>query len=62
MAYFDVSNNIEILHLNYSTEFENEIDKQLEKKIEPMEPTFEILNLNNDKNPHLIKIGLTLSK
>ena len=57
-----MSNNIEILHLIYSTEFENEINKQLEKKIEPMEPTFEILNLNNDKNPHLIKIGLTLSK
>ena len=62
LAYFDVSHNIEILHLNDSNEFENEINKQLEKKIEPMEPTFEILNLNNDKNPHLIKIGLTLSK
>ena len=35
-AYFDVSHNIEILHLNDSKEFENEneINKQLEKKIE----------------------------
>ena len=33
-----VSHNIEILHLNDSNEFENEINKQLEKKIEPMEP------------------------
>ena len=32
LAYFDVSHNIEILHLNDSNEFENEIDKQLEKK------------------------------
>ena len=40
LAYFDVSHNIEILHLNDSNEFENEINKQLEKKIEPMEPTF----------------------
>ena len=38
LAYFDVSHNIEILHLNDSNEFENEINKQLEKKIEPMEP------------------------
>ena len=45
LAYFDVSHNIEILHLNDSNEFENEIKKQLEKKIEPMEPTFETLNL-----------------
>ena len=38
LAYFDVSHNIEILHLNYSNEFKNEINKQLEKKIEPKEP------------------------
>ena len=62
LAYFDVSHNIEILHLNYSKEFENEINKQLEKKIEHMEPTFETFNLGNDKNPRLIKIGLTLTK
>ena len=48
LAYFDVSHNIEILHLNDSNEFKNEIIKQLEKKIEPMEPTFETLNLGND--------------
>ena len=41
LAYFDVSHNIEIMHLNYSNEFENEINKQLEKKFEPVEPTFE---------------------
>ena len=35
LAYFDVSHNIEILHLNDSIEFENEINKQLEKKTEP---------------------------
>ena len=40
----------------------NEINKELEKKIEPMEPTLEIINLGNDENPHLIKIGLTLSE
>ena len=40
-AYFDLSHNIEILHLNDSNEYENEINKLLEKKIEPMEPTFE---------------------
>ena len=62
LAYFDASHNIEILHLNDSNEFENEINKQLEKKIEPMEPTFEILNLGNDENPCLIKIGLTLNE
>ena len=62
LAYFDVSHNIEILHLNDSNEFENEINKQLEKKIEPMEPTFETLNLGNDQNPRLIKIGLTLDE
>lgn len=27
-----------------------------------MEPTFETLNLGNNKNPRLIKIGLTLNK
>ena len=32
LAYFDVSYNIEILHLNYLNEFENEINKQLEIK------------------------------
>ena len=62
LAYFDVSYNIEILHLNDSNEFENEINKQLEKKIEPMEPTFETLNLGNDENPCLIKIGSTLNE
>ena len=29
LANFDVSHNIEILHLNDSNEFENEINKQL---------------------------------
>ena len=58
-AYFDVSHNIEILHLNDSNEFENEINKKLEKKIEPMEPTFETFNLGNDGSPRLLKIGLT---
>ena len=62
LAYFDVSCNIEILHLNDSNEFENEIHKQLEKKIEPVKPTFETLNLGNDENPRLIEIGSTLSK
>ena len=57
-----MSHNIEILHLNDSNEFENEINKQLEKKIELMEPTFETLNLGNDENPRLIKIGLTLNE
>ena len=33
LAYFDVSYNIEILHLNDSNKFENEINKQLEKKL-----------------------------
>ena len=32
LAYFDVSHNVEILHLNYSNEFENEINKQLDRK------------------------------
>lgn len=31
------------------------------KKIEPMEPTLETLNLGNDENPCLIKIGSTLN-
>ena len=61
-AYFDVSHNIEILHLNDSNEFENEINKQLEKKIEPMEPILETLNMDNDENPCLIKIGSTLNE
>ena len=62
LAYFNVFHNIEILHLNDSNEFENEINKQLEKKIELMEPILEIINLGNDVNPHLIKIGLTLNE
>jgi len=62
LAYFNVSHNIEILHLNDSNEFENEINKQLKKKIEPMEPNFETLNLDNNKNPRLIKIGSTINE
>ena len=62
LAYVDVSHNIEILHLNDSNEFENEINKQLEKKIEPMESTFETLNLDNDEKKCLIKIGSTLNE
>ena len=62
LAYFDVSHNIEILHLNDSNEFENEINKQLEKKTELVEPTFENLNLGDDENPCLFKICSTLSK
>ena len=62
LAYFDMSHNIEILHLNDSNEFENEINKQLEKKIEPMEPTLETINLGNNENPRLIKIGSTLNE
>ena len=57
-----MSHNIEILHLNDSKEFESEINKQLEEKIKPMEPILEIINLGNDENPHLIKIGSTLSE
>ena len=60
-AYFDLSHNIEILHLNDSNEYENEINKQLEKKIEPMELTFETLNLGNNENLRLTKIGSTLN-
>ena len=62
LAYFDVSHNIEILHLNDSNEFENEINKQLEKKIDPMEPTLETINLGNDENPCLIKTGTSLNE
>ena len=62
LAYFDMSHNIEIIHLNDSNEFENEINKQLEKKIEPMEPTLETIDLGNDENPRLIKIGTTLNE
>ena len=62
LAYFDVSHNIEILHLNDSNEFESEINEQLEKKIEPMEPTFETLNLGNNENLCLIKIGSILNE
>ena len=62
LAYFDVSHNIGILHLNDSNELENEMNKQLVKKIELVEPTFETLNLGNNKDLHLIKIGSTLSE
>ena len=62
LVYFDVSHNIEILPLNDSNEFENEINKQLEKKIEPMELTLETINLGNDENPCLFKIGSTLNE
>ena len=62
LAYFDVAHNIEILHLNDSNEFENEINKQLEKKIEPIRPTLEIINLGTNENPCLIKIGLALNE
>ena len=48
--------------MNDLDEFENEINKQLKKKIEPMEPTLETINLGNDENPRLIKIGLTLNE
>ena len=34
----------------------------MEKKIELVELTFETLNLGNDKNPRLIKIGSTLNE
>lgn len=43
LAYFDVYHNIEILHLNDSNKFENEINKQLEKKIEPMDQLLKLL-------------------
>ena len=32
-AYFDVSHNIEILHLNDSNEFENEINNNWKRKL-----------------------------
>ena len=47
---------------NDLNEFENEINKQLEKKIEPMEPILETINLGNDENPCLIKIDSTLNE
>ena len=62
LAYFDVSYNIEILHLNDLNEFENEINKQLENKTKPMEQTLETINLGNDENPCLIEIGSTLNE
>ena len=62
LAYFDVSHNIEIMHLNDLNEFENEINKQLENKIELMEPNLETINLGNDENPRLIKIGSSLNE
>ena len=62
LAYFDVSHNIEILPLNDSNEFENEINNQLEKKVEPMEPTFETVNLGNNESPRLIKIDSTVNE
>ena len=34
----------------------------MEKKIEPIEPTLETINLSNDENPCLIKIGSTLNE
>ena len=62
LAYFDMSHNIEILHLNDSNEFKNEINKQLEKKIEPMEPILETINLGNNENTYLFKIGLSINE
>ena len=62
LAYFDVSHNTKIIYLNDSNEFENEINKQLERKIEPMEPTLETINLGNNENPCLIKIGSALNE
>ena len=32
------------------------------RKIEPMEPNLETINLGNNENPHLIKIGSTLNE
>ena len=32
------------------------------RKIEPMELTLETINLGNNENPHLIKIGSTLNE
>ena len=34
----------------------------MERKIEPREPTFEFINLGNDENPQLIKIGSNLNE
>ena len=34
----------------------------MEKKIEPMKPILETINLDNDENPCLIKIGSTLNE
>ena len=62
LAYFDVSHNIGILHFNDSNEFENEINKQLENKIKPMELAIETINFSNNENPCLIKIGSTLNE
>ena len=62
LAYFNMSHNIEILHLDDSIEFENEINKQLKKKIKPMKPILETLNIGNDENSCLIKIGSTLNE
>ena len=50
------------MHLNDSNEFKNEIINNWKKKIELMEPIIETLNLDNDENPHLIKIGFTLNE
>ena len=50
------------MHLNDSNEFENEIINNWKKKIELMKPIIETLNLDNDENPHLIKIGFTLNE
>ena len=57
-----VSHNIEILHLSDSNKFENEINKKMEKKIEHMEPTLGTINLGNDENLRLIKIGSTINE
>jgi len=62
LAYIGVFHSIEILHLSDSNKFENEINKQLENKIEPMEPNLETINLGNDENPRLIKIDSTLNE
>ena len=62
LTYFDVSHSIDILHLNDSNEFENGINKQLEKKTKLIEPILETINLGNDENPRLIKIGSTLNQ
>ena len=57
--YFDVSQNIEILHLNDSNEFENEINKQLEKKTEPVDRGVQgsreaiVTDRSRETTPHL---------